>query len=162
MIDECVCGICSPCRRSLRELEKPRAPARPVKVVEVKPKPEPKPEPTKSEPKKPKPEKPKPEPDKRGPKFGTVAQRRPSSEWKRRSDSYHHLLTEEQLKELHAQHNRTTRQNVLAERYKVDGRWFHPRAPHGEVKGARYYGCNCVPCGKVWYAYRKNRRKGGT
>jgi hypothetical protein len=37
----------------------------------------------------------------------------------------------------------------FAERIKVDGRWFHPRAPHGTTNGYGNYGCRCTPCTDV-------------
>ncbi len=159
---DCYCGVCRTCRRSLREFD--QAPARPLQLSETAQRildEKPKPPSRKRAVPKPKPivQKLEPPKKKKGPAPGTVVQRRPSSGWKRRSDSRNHLLTDEERKALHAQHNRTSRANLLAERYKVDGKWYHPRAPHGTVKGARYYCCNCTPCGKVWYQFRKNGGK---
>jgi hypothetical protein len=42
---------------------------------------------------------------------------------------------------------KAARARRFAERIKkVDGRWFHPRAPHGKPSGYTNYGCRCTPC----------------
>lgn len=41
---------------------------------------------------------------------------------------------------------KAARARRFAERIKVDGRWFHPRATHGTPSGYTNYGCRCTPC----------------
>jgi len=41
---------------------------------------------------------------------------------------------------------KAARARRFAERIEVDGRPFHPRAPHGTPNGYGNYGCRCTPC----------------
>jgi hypothetical protein len=44
------------------------------------------------------------------------------------------------------EHRRRARALRFAERITVNGRAFHPRAPHGTPNGYGNYGCRCIPC----------------
>ena len=50
--------------------------------------------------------------------------------------------------------NAESRQRMLAKRIRKDGKWFHPDAPHGEIKGCSYYQCYCELCYTAYKNYR--------
>lgn len=60
---------------------------------------------------------------------------------------------------------RAARARRLEKRIQVDGRWFHPDAPHGSDNGYNAYGCRCLECRTVHAAevraWRERRRSAG-
>lgn len=62
------------------------------------------------------------------------------------------------LKRQQVQRNRSAR---LAERVMRDGRWFHPRAPHGDPHTYNNWGCHCTPCAEAYSTNRSRRRRKG-
>lgn len=78
----------------------------------------------------------------------------------RKGTGYVQHLTVEEDKARLAANKRRSRDNLLAERIEIDGKMIHPRAPHGTVKGCRYYCCCCQPCNDAFQAFKRERRKG--
>lgn len=65
-------------------------------------------------------------------------------------------------REAHRAYGARKRSEKQAQRILMDGRPFHPHAPHGTVNGYSYYGCGCAECTAAQSfanrRYRRNRR----
>lgn len=146
-MDDCFCGVCPGCRRSLKVERRTSAPPKElsplvVQIMQERTRPRPK-ESLFAQPDQP--DKPK------GPRY---SHRNPNK-----------LSTEELYEERKKRRAETKKQN-RAERELIDGVLVHPYAPHGTSNGYNWYGCKCRPCkdsqNRHGAASRENKRNART
>lgn len=143
--EDCVCGACPACRRSLRELARP---------IEVTPPPPSLSERAKKILEEPSYSRPATELDEELKRVAKVtptkkprAPRKQVERAKRRVwNEDGSKMTTEQRKQYLREYKAKQREERYAQRVLIDGKLVHPDAPHGSQHAYSAYGCKCVPC----------------